>query len=41
MADWFKRLKAGLKKSSDKLSSGLNDILTKRKIDAEMLDELE
>lgn len=41
MADWFKRLKAGLKKSSDKLSSGLNDILTKRKIDAEMLEELE
>ena len=41
MAEWLQRLKNGLKKSSTKLGSGLTDIFTKRKIDAETLEELE
>lgn len=41
MANWFSRLKSGLKKSSDKLSCGINDIFTKRKIDAATLEDLE
>lgn len=38
---WFKRLKDGLKSSSTKLSDGISGIFTKRKLDQEMLDELE
>lgn len=41
MTNWLSRLKSGLKKSSDKLSGGISDIFTKRRIDAETLDELE
>ena len=41
MAEWLQRLKNGLKKSSTKLSTGLTDIFTKRKIDAQTLEELE
>ena len=41
MINWFGRLTAGLKKSSDKLNAGIGDIFTKRKIDAATLDELE
>lgn len=41
MTNWFSRLKSGLKKSSDKLSNGISDIFTKRRIDAAMLEELE
>ena len=41
MISFFSKIKNGLKKSSDKLSSGISDIFTKRKIDSETLDELE
>ena len=41
MANWFEKIKSGLKKSSDKISGGISDIFTKRKIDADTLDELE
>ena len=41
MANWFDKIKSGLKKSSDKISSGITDIFTKRKIDADTLEELE
>ena len=41
MSNWFDRLKNGLKKSSTKLSDGITDVFTKRKIDATTLDELE
>ena len=41
MANWFEKIKSGLKKSSDKISTGLTDIFTKRKIDSGTLDELE
>ena len=41
MADWLKSIKLGLKKSSSKLSCGIADIIKKRKIDAETIDELE
>ncbi len=41
MVNWFSRLKEGLKKSSDKLSGGISDIFTKRRIDDETLEELE
>ena len=35
------KFKLGLSKSSKSLSSGLNDLIFKRKIDENMLDELE
>ena len=38
---WFQRLKAGLAKTSSKLSEGITGVFTKRKLDAETLDELE
>jgi fused signal recognition particle receptor len=38
---WFKRLTAGLKKSSNAISSGVTGIFTKRKLDDETLEELE
>jgi fused signal recognition particle receptor len=38
---WFKRLTAGLKKSSTAISSGVTGIFTKRKLDDETLEELE
>lgn len=41
MTSWLNRLKTGLKKSSDKLSGGISDIFTKRRIDSETLEELE
>ena len=37
----FDKFKLGLSKSSKNLSSGLNDLIFKRKIDENMLDELE
>ena len=37
----FDKFKLGLNKSSKSLSSGLNDLIFKRKIDKSMLDELE
>lgn len=41
MNNFFVRLGLGLKKSSEKISSGLNEIFTKKKIDAQTLEELE
>lgn len=38
---WFGRLKAGLQKSTSKFSEGITGIFTKRKLDAETLQELE
>ena len=38
---WFSRLAKGLTKSSQKLSSGITGIFTKRKLDDEALEELE
>lgn len=38
---WLTRLTSGLTKSSNKLTQGLSDILTKKKLDQEMLDNLE
>jgi len=38
---WIARLKDGLGKSSSKLSTGLADLFTKRKLDDESLEELE
>ncbi|WP_417797740.1 signal recognition particle-docking protein FtsY [Terasakiella pusilla] len=38
---WLARLKAGLSKSSSKLTSGIGDLFTKRKLDDEALEELE
>ena len=38
---WFGRLKSGLGRSSDKLTGGITDIFTKRKLDEDSLAELE
>ncbi|WP_169544143.1 signal recognition particle-docking protein FtsY [Sneathiella aquimaris] len=38
---WFSRLKDGLKKSSNAISTGISDIFTKRKLDDDVLEELE
>ncbi len=38
---WFSRLTKGLKKSSNKISQGLTDLVTKKKLDDEMLEQLE
>jgi fused signal recognition particle receptor len=38
---WFGRLRQGLSRSSAKLAEGITGIFTKRKLDQEMLDELE
>lgn len=38
---WLTRLKSGLTKSSSKLTQGLGDLFTKRKLDDEALEELE
>ena len=38
---WWVRLKQGLKKSSDKIEDGLKTIFVRRKLDEEMLIELE
>jgi fused signal recognition particle receptor len=41
MLGWAKKLKEGLKKTSTKLTSGISDILTKKKLDEDTLLELE
>ena len=41
MTSWLQKLGLGLKKSSSRLSSGIRDIFTKRKIDDATLEELE
>lgn len=38
---WFSRLTKGLKKSSNKITQGLSDLVTKKKLDDEMLEQLE
>lgn len=38
---WFQRLKAGLGKTSTKLSDGISGLFTKRKLDGATLDDLE
>jgi fused signal recognition particle receptor len=38
---WFSRLRAGLSKSSSALTEGINQIFTRRRLDAAALDELE
>ncbi|HWD57222.1 MAG TPA: signal recognition particle-docking protein FtsY [Stellaceae bacterium] len=38
---WFARLRAGLSKSSTALTDGINQIFTRRRLDATALDELE
>jgi fused signal recognition particle receptor len=38
---WFARLKDGLKRSSSKLTTGIADIFTKRRLDDEALEEFE
>ncbi len=38
---WFGRLKAGLQRSSQKLTGGITDLFTKRKLDREALQDLE
>lgn len=38
---WFSRLKAGLSKSTESISTGINDIFTKTKLDEDTLDDLE
>jgi len=38
---WFRRLKEGLTRSSSALSTGITDIFTKRKLDDDVLEELE
>ena len=39
--NWFQRLASGLKRSSDQLGQGLAAVFTKKKLDQQMLDELE
>ncbi len=38
---WFQRLADGLKKTSSKLTEGITNVFTKRKLDADTLQELE
>jgi fused signal recognition particle receptor len=38
---WLSRLKSGLSKSSDKLTGGVTDLLSKRKLDTDALEDLE
>jgi len=38
---WLSRLTKGLSKSTNKISQGITDVLTKKKLDQEMLDNLE
>jgi len=40
-AGWFQRLRGGLAKSSSKLTQGLGELFTKRKLDDAALEELE
>lgn len=41
MSNWFKKLGFGLQKSSSKITEGLSSIFTKKKVDAQTLEELE
>ena len=41
MSNWFQKLGFGLKKTSTRLTSGITDIIIKRKVDSQTLEELE
>lgn len=41
MSNFFQKLGFGLKKTSDKISDGINDIFNKKKVDENTLEELE
>ncbi len=41
MSSFFQKLGFGLKKTSNKISTGISDIFTKKKVDSQTLDELE
>ena len=41
MTSFLQKLGFGLKKSSAKLTGGISSIFTKRRVDAQTLDELE
>jgi fused signal recognition particle receptor len=41
MSGWLSRLKSGLSRSSTKLTQGMSDLLTKRKLDGETLEGIE
>mgnify|MGYP003351004255 CR=1 FL=1 len=41
MTGWFQRLKTGLGKTASRLTQGIAALVTKRKLDQAMLDELE
>src|SRR3954451_11728024 len=38
---WWQRLSGGLKRTSSSIGSAISDLVSKRKLDAAMLDELE
>ena len=38
---WWKRLSGGLKRTSSSLGSAISDLVSKRKLDAETVEELE
>jgi fused signal recognition particle receptor len=40
-ANWWQRLRGGLQRTSSSLSGALSDLVSKRKLDAAMIDELE
>ncbi len=40
-ANWWQRLSGGLRRTSSSLSGALSDLVTKRKLDAAMIEELE
>ena len=40
-AGWWQRLSAGLKRTSASIGGAIADLITKRKLDAETIDELE
>lgn len=40
-SSWFSRLSKGLSKSTNKITQGLGDLITKKKLDQETLDDLE
>ncbi len=40
-ANWWRRLRAGLARTSSSLATGIADLITKRRLDAAMLEDLE
>lgn len=41
LMSWFKKIKDGLKTSSNKITEGISAVITKRKLDSAVLEELE